>query len=117
MNKSVLVVEDDEAIAEIIAMEIEDLGYNCIKTWSAKKVLTLITKHKPDLILLDILLPDGNGIDIAKKIKGRNLRVPVAFVTAKTGAQDLVDNKIADYLLAKPFNIKDLEKLLKRVLA
>lgn len=114
MKKLVLVVEDDVAIAEATAMVIEDGGYECLIATESKNVLPIISKVRPNLVLLDLLLPDGNGVEIAKEIKNKKLKVPVVMVTARASARSIIKDGFAEAFLEKPYDVKDLLEIVKK---
>lgn len=108
MTKLVLVVEDDVAIAEATAMVIEDEGYECLIATESRNLLPIIKKVRPDLVLLDLLLPDGNGMDIAREIKKIGLKIPVVMVTARASAKSILTDGYAQAFLEKPYDVEDL---------
>ena len=111
MNK-ILVVEDEQSIAEMMKLCLSKNGYMCETVNDGMAATQKIEEKRYDLILLDIMLPDIDGYDLIEYIKQFN--IPVIFVTAKTSVPDRVKGlKLgAEDYISKPF---DLEELLARV--
>lgn len=113
----VLVVDDDENIAEIIKMYLESAGYSVKLCYDGKEALNIYTEYKPDLALLDVMLPHMDGIDILKWIRKDNA-TPVIMLTAKGETFDkvLALELGADDYMVKPFEPKELIARVKAVL-
>lgn len=116
----IYIVEDDKNIREIEAIALKNSGFEVKEFEIAADFYTAFEKQSPDLLLLDIMLPDADGLDIVKKIRqgvnGRNL--PIIMVTAKTTEIDKVkglDTGADDYL-TKPFGIMELISRVKALL-
>ena len=108
----IYIVEDDKNISEIESYALKNSGYQVDSFENAKTFWSRCQERKPDLVLLDVMLPDSDGIEVLKKIR-RNpdlKRVPVIMVTAKSSEIDKVkglDNGADDYI-TKPFGIMEL---------
>ncbi len=116
----IYIVEDDKNIREIEAIALKNSGFEVKEFEIAADFYKAFEKQSPDLLLLDIMLPDADGLDIVKKIRqgvnGRNL--PIIMVTAKTTEIDKVkglDTGADDYL-TKPFGIMELISRVKALL-
>ena len=97
MNKgTVLVVEDDKAIQNLIGTTLEIFDYNYLISSNAKDGILKATSHNPDVIILDLGLPDMDGLEVIRKIRSFSL-VPIIIVSART-----------DNYLTKPFNTEEL---------
>ncbi|WP_407571747.1 response regulator transcription factor [Deinococcus altitudinis] len=104
-----LIIEDDSDIAELLKHDLDDAGYRVSVATSVKHGLTLIRELSPDLILLDLGLPDGDGRQVLKHVRIGNL-VPIIVLTArdKVGEKvELFDLGANDYLV-KPFILAEL---------
>ena len=114
------IVEDDKNISEIESYALKNSGYQVDSFENAKTFWSRCQERKPDLVLLDVMLPDSDGIEVLKKIR-RNpdlKRVPVIMVTAKSSEIDKVkglDNGADDYI-TKPFGIMELISRVKALL-
>lgn len=120
MTSTILVVEDEPAIAELIAVNLSFAGHKVLRAADAQQGRTLITAELPDLILLDWMLPDKSGIEFARELRReeRTRDTPVIMLTARTDEQDKVDGLEAgaDDYITKPFSPKELLARIKAVL-
>lgn len=117
MLGKVLIVDDDENICEIIKMYLESSGYSTKVCYDGKSVEEAYFEYKPDLVILDIMLPYVDGIDILKWIRKDN-ETPVIMLTAKGETFDkvLALELGADDYIVKPFEPKELIARVKAVL-
>ncbi|WP_027632554.1 response regulator transcription factor [Clostridium hydrogeniformans] len=113
----ILVVDDDENICEVIKMYLESSGYDTKTCHDGKKAQEIFLEYKPDLVLLDIMLPYMDGIDVLKWIR-REGETPVIMVTAKGDTFDKVLGLElgADDYIVKPFEPKELLARIKAVM-
>ncbi len=104
--------EDDQDIAELIAHHLGKAGYSSQVVYSGDKVLSLVKDESPRLIILDLMLPGQNGLDICRAIRSdsRSSNIPIIMVTAKTEETDrIVGLELgADDYVTKPFSPKEL---------
>ncbi len=120
MSKTVLIVDDEAPIREMIAVALEMADFNYLEAADAREAHALIVDRKPDLILLDWMLPGTSGVELARRLKKdeTTAEIPVIMLTAK--AEE--DNKIqglevgADDYITKPFSPRELVARLKAVL-
>ena len=114
----VMVVEDDAAIATLLRYNLEKSGYRVEEAVDGQEAVTRIAETKPDLVLLDWMLPTMSGIEVCRQIRRRpeTRELPVIMVTARAEDQDAVRglNTGADDYITKPFSV---EALLARVRA
>jgi len=117
MKPKILIVEDEPAIAENIQYALETDGFDTICMTNGLTVLPYLEKEAIDLIVLDIGLPDINGLDLCKQIR-KTLAVPVIFLTARSDEIDrVVGLEIgADDYVTKPFSPRELSARVKAVL-
>ena len=118
MNKSkILVVDDDTNIAELISLYLQKEGYDTQEVYSGKQAVDAFESYKPDLILLDVMLPEMDGYDVCKYIR-RTSKTPIIMLTAKCDVFDKVLGLElgADDYIAKPFDPKELIARVKAVL-
>lgn len=107
--KKILIVEDEEKLARFIELELEYEGYEVEKAFDGRDGLELATSQSFDLILLDIMLPSINGIEVLRRIK-KVSSVPIILLTARDAVMDKVaglDGGADDYI-TKPFAIEEL---------
>ncbi len=120
MPASIYIVEDDKNIQEIEMFALKNTGYITEGFENAKSFFARINEKVPDLILLDIMLPDQDGLEIVKKLreKTETVKVPIILVTAKTTELDKVKGLDigADDYLTKPFGVMELISRVKALL-
>lgn len=105
----ILVVDDDEALAEMLSIVLENEGMSTTIVGDGNDALRIYREVNPDLILLDLMLPGLNGVDVCKEIR-RSSAVPIIMLTAKTDTIDIVlglESGADDYV-TKPFKPKEL---------
>lgn len=116
----ILIVEDDTGISDFIIPELEHEGYSTCLAVTGREALEKFEKEKPDLILLDIMLPELNGLEVLRRIRAVST-VPVILETARGETIDKINglNLGADDYIPKPFEIEELlariNALLRRV--
>ncbi len=120
MKKQIAIVEDEPDIVELITIHLEKAGYSVKSFNDGKSFLGFLDKNAPDLIILDLMLPDIDGIDICKHIKKKEefTLVPIIMLTAKSEETDKVLGLElgADDYVTKPFSPKELAARVKAVL-
>lgn len=120
MSTTILVIEDEPAIQELIAVNLSFAGHKVLRAYDAEQAQTLIRAELPDLILLDWMLPGVSGITLAKKLRSdeRTQQVPVIMLTAKGAEDDKIEGLEAgaDDYITKPFSPKELLARIKAVL-
>jgi two-component system alkaline phosphatase synthesis response regulator PhoP len=111
---SILLVEDEENLHEALKLNLELEGYEITSAFTGSEALQKVQSEYFDLIILDVMLPDVDGISITETIRVQNNQVPILILSAKNTSSDRVLGlkKGADDYLTKPFN---LEELLLRV--
>ncbi len=116
-KKLIYAVEDDEGIGELYQGALED-DYDVRIFPDGAGFLTAFSENKPDLVILDIMLPDMDGYSILVKIREKDERLPVVIVSAKGDELSLVKglNKGADDYIVKPFSILELRARIKTAL-
>jgi len=105
IEQTILVVEDDEEIGELVGLYLEREGYRVIRAESGEQGMELLTTERPDLILLDILLPGMSGMDVCNQVRMVS-DTPIIFISCKRDNEDIVsglDLGGNDYI-TKPFN-------------
>jgi two-component system cell cycle response regulator DivK len=116
--KRILIVEDNELNLKLLNDILEFHGYEIVATGLGAATLDLARQHQPDLILLDIQLPDISGLEVAGRLKAdeRTRTIPTIGITAfaMQGDNRKVLDSGCDFYIAKPFNIGELLELVKR---
>ena len=108
--ETVLIIEDDSSMLRGLKDNFAYSGYNVITAADGEAGLNSALDAKPDLIILDIMLPKINGYEICRLIRKENLNIPVIMLTAKGEESDIILglNLGADDYVTKPFSIKEL---------
>ncbi|SFQ35675.1 DNA-binding response regulator, OmpR family, contains REC and winged-helix (wHTH) domain [Psychrobacillus psychrotolerans] len=117
-KESILIVEDEEKIVRLLEIELEYEGYETGKALDGIEAFEMFLSQKWDLILLDIMLPGMSGIELLRRIRGKNSSVPIILLTAKDSIEDKVsglDLGASDYI-TKPFRMEELLARIRAVL-
>ena len=109
MNKKVLIVDDEKAIVDILNHNLKREGYETLQAYDGEEAIEKAKTEKPDLILLDVMLPKVDGFSVCKTIR-QSTNIPIIMVTAK---EDVVDKVIglelgADDYITKPFSVREV---------
>jgi two-component system phosphate regulon response regulator PhoB len=120
MATSILVVEDEHAIQELIAVNLEQAGYLPLRATSAEEAIEMVRRKLPDLVLLDWNLPGMSGVELARRLRAepRTHGVPIIMLTARASEHDKLvglDTGADDYVI-KPFSPRELNVRIKTVL-
>lgn len=117
MTKAILVVEDDARIADLVCKYLAAEQYACHRAHSGALAITLFEQVKPDLVILDILLPQMDGVTVCERIRSMS-DVPIIMVTALAEDAHRLDGfaRGADDYLCKPFNPRELVARIKAIL-
>jgi two-component system, OmpR family, KDP operon response regulator KdpE len=115
VTEKILVIDDEEPTVQLIAMLLERRGFEVIKAFRADEGLRMAYRHQPDLVLLDIMMPDMSGWEVCKRIREMS-DVPVIFLSARSEVRDVVKGLEmgADDYIVKPY---DNDELVARVRA
>ena len=120
MAATVLVVEDEPAIQELIAYNLKQAGHQPLRADSAEQALRLVQDALPDLVLLDWMLPGLSGIEFARRLRSdkRTKTIPIIMLTARAEEQDKLTglDMGADDYITKPFSPRELAARVKAVL-
>jgi len=112
MGKKICLLEDDEGIREIIEMILTDEQYEVYGFSNVKDFMAFKDKAMQDLYLLDVRLPDGNGLQVCDGLKNDEAtsQIPIMMMSAHAGLNEMKRNCKAEDFIAKPFDIFDLLK-------
>lgn len=118
--RTVLIVDDEFAIRDMLRMALEMADFNCIEADNIQQAYTLIVDERPDIVLLDWMLPGGSGLELLRRLKRNdNTReLPVIMLTAKTAEDNLIQGLDvgADDYVTKPFAPRELVARIKALL-
>lgn len=114
MEKKILIVDDEKPIVDVLKFNLEKDGYKTIEAYDGEQAVEMALTAKPDLIILDVMLPKMDGFTVCKKIR-QKLTCPIIMLTAK---EEVVDKIIglelgADDYMTKPFSVRELTARIK----
>jgi two-component system OmpR family response regulator len=114
----VLVVDDEANITELVAMALRYEGFTVQTASTGRDAISAVAAFSPALVILDIMLPDIDGIEVLRRLTGQGRRVPVIFLTAKDATEDKVHGLTVggDDYVTKPFSIEELVARVRVVL-
>jgi len=111
-KKTIMVVDDNPDIITIVKTILEGKGYNVLSASSGPELLNLLKSQKPDLIILDIMMPEMDGLEVLTRLKGMadTTSIPIILLTAKVQYEDVLRGYklAADYYITKPFTSTQL---------
>jgi two-component system alkaline phosphatase synthesis response regulator PhoP/two-component system response regulator VicR len=120
MPTKIVVCDDERHIVRLIQVNLEKEGYNVVTAFDGKEGLELIKAEKPDLVVLDVMMPYMDGFEVLKNLRreSQTENLPVIMLTAKAQDKDVFEGYHygADMYLTKPFNPKELVSFVKRIL-
>jgi two-component system alkaline phosphatase synthesis response regulator PhoP len=120
MSKRILLVEDEKHLAETVKLNLEVDGYHPILAYDGMEAIAKFKEQKFDMVILDIMIPNIDGIGVCENIRLQDSTVPILFLSAKSSAEDRVLGlkKGGDDYMVKPFNLEELmlrvDKLINR---
>ena len=116
MPLNLLIVDDEGSLRDFLSIVFEDEGWNVRAAASLHEARERLHESEPDLVLCDLMMPDGSGLDFLREMKAQNEAVPVIMITAYTSTQSAVSALKAgayDYI-AKPFDIEELKIIVRK---
>lgn len=119
MGKKIMVVDDEPDTIDLVKLVLETEGYEVVEAFSGRECLDKLEREKPDVVLLDIMMPEMDGWEVFRKIKERYEDLPVAMLTVRD--QD-IDKMLglhvlkADDYITKPFGRRDLLNRVKKLI-
>lgn len=114
--KKVMVVDDDAHILRLYKEELEDEGYDVVVAGTGKEAMELFEKEQPDLVTLDILMPDIDGISLLRRMKELKPRLPIIMSTAYDYRDDFAVWASEAYLV-KSADLTELKSMVKKLLS
>jgi two-component system, OmpR family, response regulator len=114
----VLVVDDEAYITDLVATALRYEGFEVSTAGNGRDALALVDSFRPELIVLDVMLPDVDGFDVQRKLADRGRRVPVLFLTARDATEDKVRGLTigGDDYVTKPFSLEELVARIRAIL-
>lgn len=114
----VLVVDDEPSITELVTMALRYEGFETAAAHAGREALSTIASFHPHLIVLDIMMPDIDGFEVARRLRAERQEVPILFLTARDGAEDKVRGLTigGDDYVTKPFSVEELVARIRAIL-
>jgi two-component system OmpR family response regulator len=114
----ILVVDDEPYQADLVATALRYEGFEPAVAGTAREAVAFVAGHRPDLVVLDVMLPDGSGLDTCRRLRDDGCEAPVIFLTARDATEDKIAGLVAggDDYLTKPFSIDELVARIRAVL-
>lgn len=115
MKATVLIVDDEVHLVKILRFTLEHEGYNVISAFDGREAVDKIESERPDIIILDLMLPGIDGYKVCNKVKKNEelKEIPVIILSARNFESENIEEKImADALMKKPFNTQELLKVI-----
>ena len=114
----VLVVDDEPNIVDVISMALRYEGFEVASAATGAEALTQVRDTRPHVMLLDVMLPDMEGVDVARRLGAERARVPIIFLTARDATEDRVRGLTVggDDYVTKPFSLEELVARLRALL-
>ncbi len=108
-KKTILIVDDEKPIVDILVYNLEKEGYNTLEAYDGEKAIEIALEKRPDLILLDVMLPKVDGLTVCRKLR-HSLKVPILMISAKDEEIDKILGLElgADDYITKPFSVREL---------
>ena len=115
MKRTVLIVDDEKTIVDILKFNLQKEGYETLEAYDGKEALALFESSHPDLILLDVMLPYLNGFDVCRQIRETDILTPIIMLTAREEETDKVMGLEigADDYITKPFSLREVTARVK----
>lgn len=117
---TILIVEDEPDLRELVVHHVQSAGLTAVATGSGAEALRLAAQHNPDLVLLDLMLPDLQGVEVCRRLRAEpaTAQVPIIMLTARTAEADRVAGfeAGADDYVPKPFSTRELMLRIRAVL-
>ncbi|MFI6511710.1 response regulator transcription factor [Streptosporangium sp. NPDC050855] len=117
MEARLLVVDDEPNIRELLSASLRMSGFEVMTAVDGREAVHFAERLRPDLVVLDVMLPDMDGFTVAGRLRETNGQVPVLFLTARDGTDDKVTGlRVADDYVTKPFSLEELLARIRAVL-
>lgn len=121
-RRKILVVDDDPSIREILATQLTRLEYETVTAADGEQAVELFISQKPDLVLLDMMMPHMDGLATCQKMRSvekKGSRIPIVFLTARDSRQDQLSSALSggDDFISKPISLQELRERVEAALA
>ena len=117
-NRRILVVDDEQSIVDAVATALRYEGYHVEEASTGREALSAVARYEPDLVVLDWMLPDIEGIEVGRRLRAQGFKTAVLFLTAKDGTENKVEALRAggDDYVTKPFSLAEVVARVQAIL-
>ena len=117
-SAKVLVVDDEQYIRDLVGTALRYEGFDVTEAATGRAALAAVSTSRPDLVVLDVMLPDLDGLELTRRLRSEGIRVPVVFLTARDSTEDKVVGLTVggDDYITKPFSLEELVARVRSVL-
>ena len=117
-DAQILVVDDEDNITYLLGTALRHFGFGVLTAGSGREGLALATDARPDLMLLDVMLPDLDGFEVVRRLRDAGLQVPILFLTARDATEDKVRGLTlgGDDYVTKPFSLEEVVARVRAIL-
>src|SRR5665213_1152554 len=114
----VLVVDDEPNIVDVISMALRYQGFEVDSAATGADAIAAVAARRPQLIVLDVMLPDSDGFEVARRLAGAHVDVPIIFLTARDSTEDKIHGLTlgGDDYITKPFSLEELVARVRTIL-
>jgi len=120
VSKKILIIDDEEYIANMLELNLKEIGYDCRKCTTTQEGIKTAQEYIPDLIIMDIMMPNIDGLEATKILKNNKLtrNIPILILSAKSTEEDLEEARLAgaDGFICKPILPQKLIKQINAIL-
>jgi CheY-like chemotaxis protein len=111
---TVLIVEDEEPLRELLAEVVEDAGHRALRAIHGRHALELIDQQRPDLVIADVMMPVLNGVELCRRLKGEAATRSIPVILISAAGERPARGAGADAFVDKPFSLEHIEALVRR---
>jgi two-component system OmpR family response regulator len=121
-RKKILIVDDDAAIREVLSLQLSRLNFDTAAAADGKEAVALFSSEKPDLVIMDLLMPVMDGLAACQEIRSlekKGTHIPIVFLTARDNRHDQISSTISggDDFITKPISLQELRERVEAALA
>lgn len=118
MAQTVMLVDDDPQLRHVVSMFFELEGYNVVQARDGREAIAMLAEYVPDVILLDLMMPDVSGIEVCQHVRGdRRLKeIPVVVFTAAEMKEEELRAAGADRFITKPYSLEGLRRVVRALI-
>ena len=116
-DTTVLIVDDEEDIRELLTLDLDMAGFNCKEAPNGEHAFEIVAAENINVIISDVNMPGGNGLDLLKKVKTEKPEVFVILMVSDPTQESTARELGADHIITKPFSFEDIEEKIKTLVS